>query len=311
MMLERDSVSGRYIMRIDASLYKESDCARFIKYKLIDGLVSNGTGLKNPVTEYGTAFHKGLQARAQGATLERQLELVTGHFGQPSIVCGDREWRNMGHLVATYVAYDSTYKVFDPLKVITKNGVALVEQRFMYPFYKTELVEVLLCGTIDMIAEFYGETVIVDHKTTSAWNIREYLAEYDLSPQLMIYKWVYDQLNGTAVGAVINGIFLGSKTPAKFERSDVIRFSERQVENCLASLMAMVKRTVSEFEQQLVEPKPTLFLPNYCQCSKRFGEKISVCQFKLACQQQTVEDEQCVIDSQFERATYNPMLWQE
>lgn len=309
-MLEKDPVSGKYIMRVDASLYKETDCLRFVWYKLIKGLTTGHTGVKNPVTEYGTAFHKGLQLRAEGASVEEQLKVVTTHFGQPEIAFSDKEWRTMGHLVNTYVAYDMTYKIFDQLKPVVRNGITLVEQRFMFPFYKTDRVEVLLCGTIDLIAEYMGQLVVADHKTTSAWNVEEYLGEYDLSPQLMIYKWIYDTLNGTDCGAIINGIFIGSRKPAVFKRSDLIRFSPTHVENCISNLRDKVVTIVKSFEHYLDTNSNALFTANYCQCVRRFGEKSSPCTFKPLCQQLTDEDAECMTNSLFEAKVYDPMQWQ-
>lgn len=309
-MLEKDDKSGKHIMRIDASLYKESDCEQFVRYKLIEGLVAGGVPstndeapTKDAAMEYGTAFHKGLQARAEGKDINEQLKIVTTHFSQPGIFFKPKEWRNIGHLVSTYVGYDSAYKQFDQLVPIVRDGKVLVEQRFMFPFYKTEKTEVLLCGTIDMIATIHGMTVIVDHKTTGAWDVDEYMNEYILSPQLMIYKWVYDRLHNTDAGCVINGVFIGGKKPAVFRRSDIIMFSPEQVGNCIAHVTARVKRTVESFESG--EP----VIPNYTQCVKKYGDKAKPCQFMLLCQQRTAGDREFAL-SNYGAKVYNPMEWQ-
>src|ERR1039458_5938491 len=143
MILEIDPTTGRTVVRIDASLYKDSDCLRYVFFKLVQGytqasqLTGESQETKNPTMEYGTAFHKGLQARAQSKSFDEQLKCVTDHFTQPSIVVPDNEWRNIGHLVNAYVTYDNYYKTQGDL-LVPKHA----ELRFAYPFYKTERTQV-------------------------------------------------------------------------------------------------------------------------------------------------------------------------
>ena len=307
MILEIDQATGRIVVRIDASLHKDSDCLRYVFFKLVQGYTpaSQVTGevqeTKNPAMEYGTAFHKGLQARAQGKSFDEQLRAVTDHFTQPSIVVPENEWRNIGHLVATYVAYDTYYKSSGDL-LIPKHA----ELRFAYPFYKTEKTEIVLCGTIDLVAEYCGRLVISDTKTTSAWNSDQYLAEYDLSPQLMIYKWVYDKLNGTDVGCMINGIFLSKTKSATFKRSEVISFSQEQIGNMIGRLDCFAQKLVERIE----DSRPESFEPNYNCCIKRYGEKAIVCPYAILCKQPTLADGVGLAEALFSKKVYNPMLFQ-
>lgn len=305
MKLEKDEKTGKYIMRIDASLFRESDCLRFVMFKLIQGYSVPSSGGKDCKLEYGTAFHKGLQARAEGKTLDEQLKRVTDHFSQPEIVVPDNEWRNMGHLVNTYVQYDTFYKTNGDLLVPKR-----AELRFAYPFYNTARCEVILCGTIDLAAEYMGAKIIVDHKTTSAWNADEYLAEYDLSPQLMIYKWIYDTLFSSDVGCMINGVFLSKKKPAMFKRSGVINYSKPQMINLIDSLLDKTKAIVSRFESMLDSGDLTRFEPNYCACVKRYGEKASPCIYSIICKQPYWEEGLSIAESMFEKKMYNPELFQ-
>jgi hypothetical protein len=306
MQIEHDPQTGRYILRIDSSLYKEADCMRYIFLKLIQGLTPHSGGTKNPVTEYGTAGHKFLQARYDGKTFEQQLAVAHAHFSDPLIAVADNEWRNIGHLTNTLIAYDMFYRTNgDTLKATH------TELRFAYPFIKTDLVEVILCGTVDLVGTYMGQPVIADHKFTSSWNAWEFLAEFDLSPQLMIYKWVHDKMFGTNVGCMINGIFIGKAKPATFKRSDVINFSEQQIGNLINHLTGKINQIVADLEQHIKNPqRQDLFPPNYCACVKRYGEKASPCMFTFVCKQPDLQEGLSVADSMFEHKVYDPAKFQ-
>lgn len=308
MVIEHDSVSGKYIFRIDPSVYKEMDCLRYIFYKLVQGY-SLGSVTKNPILEYGTAGHKFLQARFDGKSFEEQLAAAHTHFGQPDIIVPENEWRNIGHLTNTLVNYDLHEKTYGtPL-----TGVA-TEMRFMYPFYRTDKVEVLICGTVDLRAiDRQQGPVIVDHKFTSAWNKDEYFREYDLSVQLMIYKWICDKLFDLDYGCMINGIFISKTKPASFQRSDVFRYSPYQIQGCMNHLMGKVVEIVRGFEVLLANPAidlDTVFPPNYCACVKRYGEKASPCIYTMVCKQPTSEEMNNAAKAMFEQKRYDPMLFQ-
>jgi len=308
MILTKDPTSGRYILKVDASIYKEMDCARYIMLKLIYGFQQPSAG-KNPVMEYGTAGHKFLQARYEGKPFDEQLQLATTHFSQPEIVVSETDWRNMGHLVGTLVGYDTFYKQNGELLKVSK-----CEHRFTLPFFKTDLVEVLLCGTVDLIGTWQGQPVIVDHKFTSAWNQYEYLAEYDLSPQLMIYKSVVDRLYGVSHGCMVNGIFISAKAPAKFKRSDPIQFSEEQITGLLADFKMKVMTIVSGLEDMIRNPGASdstkTFKPNYCACIKRYGEKASPCNYTMLCKQPSFAESVAMAESCFEMKEYDPTTHQ-
>lgn len=314
MLLEHDPISGRYILRIDASAYKESDCLEYVRLKIIEGYTPPTGDGNNPmklgVLEYGTAFHKGLQLRAQGAPFSDQLQAVTTHYSQPDIYIPDSDFRKIGHLANCYFQYDQFWTKEGDLIIPIKHGdKALAEYRFMYPFYRTDKVEVLLCGTIDLIATYVGQPVIVDHKTTAAWDSRSYLDEYYLSPQLMTYKWVYDKLTGGDVGCVVNGIFLAKDNRNKFKRSDLIQFSDWQVSQHMNHMTSRVVQIVGLIEYNLTHD--IIDWPrNYCCCVKRYGEKSSPCAFTNVCRAANPRDAQTILDSGFERKMYNPMTHQ-
>lgn len=305
MILTKDPTTGRYILRVDSSIYKEMNCSRYIMMKLIQGY-QQGSEEKSAVMEYGTAGHKFLQARYEGKSFEEQLRLATEHFANPAISVPENEWRNMGHLVNTLVGYDTFYRT---------NGDLLeanhVEHRFTLPFFKTPRVEVLLCGTVDLDGSYNGQDVISDNKFTSAWNYTEYFGEYDLSPQLMIYKHVMDNLHGKDYGCMINGIFINKSRAANYKRSDIIRYSPEQVAFLMADFRSKVEEIVTNIEATLDgKPLAEVFKPNYCACQKRYGEKAIPCAYVWVCRQPEFTEALAMADSVFEKKEYNPELHQ-
>lgn len=310
MLLEKDPVSGKFILRYDASAYKDSDCLQYTKLRIIDGYCGEGKDFK---MEYGTAAHKALQLKYSGASIDEQLKIATQHFTQPDITVPETEWRNVGHLVSMLLGYDSHYKRFgETLKPVTVDNKPLLEMRFAYPFYNTPTVEVLLCGTIDMVADYAGHVrCIVDHKTTAAWNEQDYLKEYELSPQLMIYKYIYDILFKADVACCINGIFLKKTGLNSFKRSDpLIRYSQWQISQMLEHLTERVKKIVTTFDR-FMNTGVDEFTRNFTCCHKHFNDyAVFPCMFSHACKCSNPDDAKTVLDTYYARKKYDPATHQ-
>ena len=307
MFLERDTTTGRWIMRIDASLYKESECDYFVQQRLVNGrtpLNTDGSTTRDFKQEYGTAFHRGLQARALGRTFDEQLRLVADHYA--TVTVPDNEWRNIGHLVGNYVGYDGYWRTTGDMLIPRKHGgVVLAEKKFTYPLLRTEHVEVLLCGTIDLVADYMGSVVVVDHKTTAAWDAVGYLAEYQLSVQLMIYVWVWRALTGEHAKAMINAVFLGKSARGNFyKRSPAITFSEQQLTAVHTRLMRRVNDWVARIERGATDEP---WERNYCACAKHYGDKVFPCIYTMACSQHSDADAAMVLDGYFTQRVYDPM----
>lgn len=300
---QRDEKTGKYILYFDASLYKSSSCLRKVYYTLIRGLRREG---KYHKMEYGTAFHKYLQAFYEGQSLEAAMKLATDHYA--SIVVPDSDWRHIGHLVNTIMQYDKEYRGGDMLRAV--DSTRTLEAKFAYPFYQTSKVEVLLCGTIDMIGLLGNRKVIVDHKTTSIMGADSYLNSYQLSPQLMVYRLIYDRLfPNDDVGCLINGIFLSKTGKTKFQRSMIFEYTKQQIKNLELHLLSTVKHIVNEFEIMLNQQqlKPENFMCSYISCDEKFGQ----CQFSSVCLVDNDEDKESVIANEFVIKQYNPLKFSD
>lgn len=307
--IQKSQDGKRHILMFNASLYKSSSCLRKVWYTLFRGLTKDSKDFK---MAFGTATHKFLQAHYEGKDFEQGLKLAVDYYA--NIYVPDGDFRHAGYLASVCMQYKDFYKNGgDMLRVV--DSVKTLECSFAYPFYQTANVEVLLCGTIDMIAIMGGRKVIVDHKTTSVTQVDTYLNSYQLSPQLMVYKYIYQKLfKGEDVGCLINGIFLSKTGKTKFQRSMIFEYTPNQLEILQHHLIQTVEHIVSNFEAalNLWEKNPDyrimqLFTPNYTCCDEKFG----MCQFAPVCMTDSDEDKESIISNEFVTKIYNPLKFSE
>lgn len=304
--LQQDPATGKYILYFDASLYKSSACLRRVYYTLFRGLRREGKDFK---MEFGTATHRFLQAWYGGRPVEDCLKLATDYYAP--IPVPDSDFRHIGQLVNVCMGYHKQYGGgADMLKPVSPEAL---ECKFAYPLYFTPRVEVLLCGTIDMIGVLNGRKVIVDHKTTSIMGTESYLNSYQLSPQLMVYKLIYQKLFGQTddIGCLINGIFISKSGKTKFERSMIFEYTSKQIHNLEFHVMETVKNIVKGFELLLDNPDMKdvgdVAFPNaYTCCTEQWG----MCQFNHICLMDSDDDKESIISNEFVSRTYEPLNFQ-
>jgi hypothetical protein len=260
-------------MMLDYSLYSISFCHRRAKYT-IDGLVPIQ---KDTKIYFGSVFHKALKHHYLGNTDEAMKALLEYEPEE------DSKTHSVGNLILSFNAYIKQ----DTLKPVEAGGKKLVEVNFALPFEG----ETLLCGTIDLVAEYMGEKVIVDHKTTSSRYFDTYLQGFRLSPQLMTYVIAYQRTFGERLGAVINGIFLKSNGAADFHKSEIIHFTDEQLNFHLESMRQQAKMLSGDS-----------FPPNYNFCSGKYG----LCPYFILCSNPP-ENREFLEKAYFVRREYNPL----
>lgn len=308
LTLQRDEATGRYVMLYNASLHKESNCLRKVWFRMLRGL---GSGTKDFKMEYGTAFHKALELYYGG---EKDVAVISKvafqHYANPEIYIPDNDFRSVAHLVNCIMQYVAFWSgECDQLKPIVADGKAQLERPFSLPLLRTELVDVLAVGTIDMIATMYGQRIIVDHKTTSMSQIESYLNSYVMSPQLMMYKMNHDLLfpDNPLDGCVINGIFLSKSNKNTFRRSQVFPFSDNQIANFRMQLVAKVTDIVVAFERAIKTGRVEHFMQNFSCCEEKFG----MCSYLPVCSTQNDEDVESIIATNYTAKTYNPLKFRD
>ena len=299
---------GRYIVKIDASLYSQTACPRRLWYMGARGLTYEA---KSHKMEYGTAFHKALQEFYTTGNEKAATALAIEHFEQDVIHVPDNDFRNMGHLVATLQQYFMAYEQFDGLKADVGPDGPLLEQRFAVPYITDgELLDVVLCGTVDMIGTYNGLPALIDHKTTSLNQVEKYLDSYQNSPQMMFYSMIWKRLfPDEKRNVVINGIFLNRSGRNKFQRSPFITFSDHVLEEFEQHLRQTISQYTANLRSVIKDGKDPddMFFPNFTCCETKFGKG----KFSPVCTTPRKEDRETIIDSLFTTTnTYDPLLFQ-
>ena len=299
---------GRYIVKIDASLYTQSACPRRMWYMGGRGLRYDG---KSHKMEYGTAFHKALQEYYTTFNTTKAVAVAVEHYTQSDIHIPDNDFRDIGHLIATLHQYFNEYELIDGLRPAVDDDGPLLEQRFAVPYFTDgNLLDVVLCGTVDMIGTFNGINVIVDHKTTALMQVEKYLDSYQNSPQMMFYSMIYKQLfPDEERGVVINGIFLSRTGKNKFQRSTIITFPQHVLDEFAAHLHNIVTDFTNSLHAVIADGKDPEkeFLPNFNCCQTKFGE----CSFSPVCTTPRQDDRETLVTSLFTTTnTYDPLKFQ-
>lgn len=308
--------NGKLLILFDASAFSHSDCLRDIYFLIFRGLSNESKDFK---MEYGTAFHKALAAYYNNGSKEQAIQAAITHYSNPEIVIPEEDFRTLDHLINCLMQYWEFYKG-DVVKAVEFNGQKLIEKKFAIPFYQDDICEILLSGTMDIKTWYYGgQKVIMDHKTTAVSWPQGYLAEYELSPQLMMYKLINDMLfpddnDGDTIGCVINGIFLAKPavtkgtTNNKFQRSDVFTFRPA----VMAAFRRRLERVVIEMAAELKKLldnggilSDEMFPQNFNCCSRKYG----MCGYKELCKNSEFQDD--IIEHSFSLRNYNPLKFQE
>ena len=296
---------GKFIVKIDASLIKESSCERRLWYMLCRGLRKRNSNHK---MEYGTAVHKALESFYSDGEKEKAVNTAIDHYAD--ILVPDKDFRDLAHLVNQLNQYFNQ----DTGLEVRKDPDPLLEMRFAYPYKQTEDLDILFCGTIDFVGTYFGRPVIVDHKSTAAYSPAAYFASYKVSPQLMFYNLIWNKLfPEEAVGCMINGLFLGRSNKNKFERSEIYEFSRDRLEKFKAYIDDMVNRLIVRLRTLKVRDKwaegleaEDVFLSNFSCCETRFG----LCSFTPLCTANSANDRESIVNMDYVNKVYDPLQFQ-
>lgn len=288
--METTTQPNKPIIFLDASALKESDCLRRLIFITHYGFNKFGPNkFLNYKTGYGSAFHKALEywykLPIEDRTMEQRIiamELAVKYYDPFSAYVDPNrkgEFRTMQHLTQSLTGY---FNLYNPQQDHIKPIGGMLETKFTLPWYNGDKFELVLTGTIDLIASFFGQEIFVDHKTTSAWGTpKDYFNEYRMSVQMMFYSWIIEKLIGRRLPCMINGVFLKKPTAkasafdgANFERSDLITFTDSQMEQFNVWVLNRIKQVIDWLEFYYDNPQVEHFMkpsPNYAACNGKFG----------------------------------------
>lgn len=298
---------------LDASSLKESSCQRRLIYTTIYGFTHSTNRHANYKAGYGSAFHRALEYWYGSERLESNKTIAiqmaldyytpfTNHLPENN----PREYRTANHLAQSIKAYFDYYGSQDTLVPIK----GMLESKFIIPVYQGDKFNLCLAGTVDLIASYYGEEIFVDHKSTGAYDINEYMQSYELSVQMYFYSWIIEKLIGRRLPCLINGIFLKKPTlkstvfdGVKFERSRLLKFSDDQMFTFTEWVEKRIKETLQYLasENKNSSPQGTT-IPEYSACA---GGKFGLCPYYKICSLD-IKDQDPMLKS-MARMEYNPL----
>lgn len=306
-------MSTKQIIKLNASALKESACSRRLYLTVVEGYKEQ---LNFNDIEYGSAFHEFVKVmRQQPERYDLAVAAAQKRYSVPMRFKDNKSYMNETHLLNTCMSFWQQWVAKDSYTTVVHSGKPLVELQFCIPYYADDEVEVQLCGTIDDICKHqHGTYAFRDYKTTSVYKTDEYLASYELSPQLMFYRLAIDYYSRAYPASVfaeinkyeniacfIDAIFLrGAKAPPEFKRSRVFVFSkhqldefERQLRVAVLELVKLVKAKVMPDRQGMIN--------NACQTP--YG----TCKFANACRQLDETAFRHVLNNHFKQETYDPL----
>lgn len=305
----------------NASAAKESACLLRTYRKVIQGYREK---MFNNDLVFGWAFHEYVKVmRYTNGNFAQATQAALDKFNQEMHVKANKQYMNSTYLLTVcqnfwteFIAKDD----FKPVVGIDFNDLGqpverpLVELKFAWPFYQDDQVEVSLCGTMDDISyRTRGCHIIRDYKTTSMGNPKEYLRNYLLSPQFLMYRLavrryaqafpdsIWDEINKLDTGCRVDGIFLrGKEKDAEFISSDVFFFQQEQLDE----FEKLLYKKIHELLVHVKTGKPPLregMLNGACQTL--YGK----CMFFDVCHAPDQIAVEHLLHNNFKQEPYNPL----
>jgi len=303
-------------INIDASSLSSAACVLHWKRVVVDGYREKVSGAS---LVYGSAVHKYIDMMYQtkgNIALARNAAYEV--FRRPKIQTSDNyHLLDERHLLTTcynvwedFILRDSNFQTLE-----LPNGKPATELNFSIPYKVIGDYQINLCGTIDRLGKLQGGCYLIrDFKTTSRYNVKEYLADYKMSKQLRFYTLalrlmhrmypdsLLGQIGGTTLGAQIDGIFLKSKpSDNEYVSSDVFMFTNETMEEFEEILNYNIDRLISAIQQDK-------FL--------REGIVNGTCKSEYRCKFWGVcgapkEVQTTMLERDFQKVPYNPLAFGE
>lgn len=303
------------IIRINASSLRRAACKLNWYRTVVQGYKKGNT---TNTMEFGSAIH----------VFCHQMFLTSGDIGvamhaaknyferTPMIVEKQKKYLNVVHLMKILPDLWSWYQDKGDFDVLmTGDNKPAVEITFSNLYYEDEEVAIYLEGTIDKLGKFkgqYGAYAIGDWKSTSSWNVNEYLSGYELSTQLRFYFFnlkLYAQLNPDSqiaticklpVGAFVDGIFLNGEAKTQFERSSIFFFKQADIDEFRKILDAFIFSMLPYIKSETLPDREGMI--NFA-CTAQYGK----CDFFNVCAAPDDISRDFLLKDGFVQTEYTPL----
>ena len=280
------------------SLYKT--CPRKYHYTLVKGYVPR---VIPPPLAFGIHLHTLFQTWHElvesGTPKDVALMRVTrlaGLLGE-TLPPGDTA-RTKETLVRTVVWYFDHFWDDSAITVRRSNGKPACEYHFQLPFMTYKGQTVYICGHIDRLVRWQGQTFVMDYKSTKYQLDNRFFAGFKPSIQIALYVVACHLIASStsdlppANGAIIDGIQLGVNF-SRFSRQ-IIPYSLEEINEYIEDLQASIKQAMDASEAGI-------FIPNETACNNYSG-----CHFKDICSKPAARRE-TFLKGTFKQCTWNPL----
>lgn len=285
------------------------ECPRKYQYHMIDGWIGRGESVH---LEYGILYHEALEQydkeRHLGADHDEAVRCVvkdlmvhTWRDGKPwrnsiDLSADDKvSLKSRENLIRTVVWYLDKFRN-DPAKTKTHPGTGLpmVELHFQFSIDSKSGHEYDLCGYLDRVVEFQGETFVMDRKTTTSTLGSYYFDQYDPDNQMSLYTVASRVAFKTAVRGVIVDAAQIAVGFSRFVRSFIYKTPD-QIDEWMRDLAVWLKMA----EMYATE--------RYWPQNDKSCHKYGGCPFRGICSKSPqVRDK--FLESSFERRAWNPLI---
>ena len=328
MTTQYNQETGKRQVFIDASALKNSSCFRNLWWSIFEGY--QGSNDKNHKLAFGSAIHIFLEDYYIGKSIKDSINRAIEYYKpyNETLDVTPREFRTVSNLIRICKAYAEEYgtaahiweteKAIEPLKDI--DGKPLVEYKFAIPIWANEHFDLLLSGTIDLVATYHGyPCVLIDHKTTAMAMNDKFFDNYDWDIQPMLYCKVWKEANKLEEFPhfVINGVFCKKPTEkgeksgifdgVLFKRSSLISYSNDQMVEFDKWLCKKLHNIIANLSLISENPKfdPAIDY-NMAACKTVYGD----CKYFKVCSLPK-ENQSIKLDISFIKHHYNPLKFRD
>lgn len=284
------------------SLAALKTCPRYYQYTILEGWVLHPT--PSPL-QFGIDFHllqetyhKLVAAGTDTETALRRCVRLAGLLGER--LTPGRNERTKETLIRAFVWYHIQFANDPAETALRRDGRPAVEFSFTLPITEVSGQTIYLCGHIDRVVNFKGDTFIADYKSTKGQLNDKFLAGFKPNTQVSGYaaagRILASQPNSVfpsvPKGVIIDGVELGV-TYTRFQRF-TIRFTELELNEWLRDFIATVQVKAQGYAEAGHWPMEET------SCSMYGG-----CQFQGVCSRSPAERDR-VLQSNFVRRPWNP-----
>jgi len=275
-------------------------CPRKYYYTIIKGYVPK---IVPPPLAFGIHLHTLLQTWHQITEfgIDKHTALVriaklAGLLGE-TLPPGDTA-RTKETLVRSIIWYLDQFWDDNATTINRANGQPAVEYHFKLPIMLKDGKTVYICGHIDRLVAWQGQTYVCDYKTTKYTLDSRFFDQFKPSNQMSLYTAACHLMTlqtsdlPTAHGVIIDGIQLGVNF-SRFARQ-IVPFSLEEINEYIQNLQHWIKQAMDASEAGV-------FLPNETACNNYSG-----CHFRDICAMPPARREM-FLEGSFKKRTWNPL----